>query len=77
MTISIESLLEEKEGAHCQFKEAKRNFDSDEAVKCCCALSNCGGGMLVFGITDKRPRIVVGSQAFEQPERTREKMALH
>lgn len=27
--------------------------------------------MLVFGITDKRPRHVVGSNAFEQPERTR------
>lgn len=29
------------------------------------------GGKLVFGISDKRPRQVVGSQAFEQPERTR------
>lgn len=75
MKICIESLLEEKEGAHFQFKQAAQRFDSDEAVRCCCALSNCGGGMLVFGITDKRPRKVVGSQAFEQPERTREKIA--
>jgi len=30
-----------------------------------------GGGKLVFGITDERPRQVVGSNAFNQPERTR------
>lgn len=75
MSINVEGLLEAKEGAHYQFKEAKQRFDSDEAVRCCCALSNCGGGMLVFGISDKRPRKVVGSLAFEQPERTREKIA--
>lgn len=63
MSINVEGLLEAKEGAHYQFKEAKQRFDSDEAVRCCCALSNCGGGMLVFGISDKRPRKVVGSLA--------------
>lgn len=70
--VTIEELLNAKEGEQYQFKEAKFRFDFEEAVKCCCALSNCGGGKLVFGITDKRPRSVVGSQAFEQPERTRE-----
>lgn len=34
-------------------------------------LANNGGGRLVFGITDKRPRSVIGSAAFDQPERTR------
>ena len=69
--ITIEDLLNAKEGEQYQFKEAKNRFDFTEAAKCCCALSNCGGGKLVFGITDKRPRQVVGSRAFEQPERTR------
>ena len=69
--ITIEELLEAKEGEQYQFKEAKRRFDSNEAARCCCALANCGGGRLVFGITDKRPRKVVGSNAFDQPERTR------
>lgn len=64
-------MLEVKEGEQFQFKEAKKRFDANEAVRCCCALANCGGGRLVFGITDKRPRQVVGSAAFEQPERTR------
>jgi ATP-dependent DNA helicase RecG len=68
----IERLLQAKEGESIQFKEAKNHYDFEEAVKICCALSNCGGGKLVLGVTDKRPRQVVGSQAFEQPERTRE-----
>ena len=67
----LEDILNAKEGEHFQFKEAKRRFDSGEAARCCCALANCGGGKLVFGITDKRPRKVVGSKAFDQPERTR------
>lgn len=70
-SITVEELMEAKEGEQYQFKEAKNRFDAKEAARCCCALSNCGGGMLVFGITDKRPRHVVGSNAFEQPERTR------
>ena len=68
---TIEELLNAQEGEHYQFKEAKNRFDSNEAARCCCALANCGGGKLVFGITDKRPRQVVGSLAFDQPERTR------
>lgn len=68
---TIEELLNAKEGEQYQFKEAKTRFDFGEAACCCCALANCGGGKLVFGITDKRPRQVVGSQAFDQPERTR------
>lgn len=69
--MKLEALLEAKEGEQYQFKEAKNKFDFGEAARCCCALANCGGGKLVFGITDKRPRKVVGSHAFEQPERTR------
>lgn len=68
---TVQTLLEAKEGEHVQFKEAKNRFDFGEAAKCCCALANNGGGKLVFGITDKRPRRVVGSAAFDQPERTR------
>lgn len=68
---TIEELLNAKEGEQYQFKEAKVRFDAGEAIRCCCALANCGGGKLIFGITDKRPRQVVGSKAFSQPERTR------
>jgi ATP-dependent DNA helicase RecG len=67
----IPELLNAPEGEHFEFKEAKKRFSFTEAVKYCCALANCGGGKLVLGVTDKRPRRVVGSGAFEQPERTR------
>ena len=69
--MDLVDILRAKEGEQNQFKEAKNRFDFNEALKCCCALANCGGGKLVFGITDERPRKVVGSNAFTQPERTR------
>ncbi len=69
---TIAELLKAKEGEQIQFKEAKHRFSFEEATKCCCGLANCGGGQLVFGISDKRPRQVVGSEAFAQPERVRE-----
>ncbi|MCL2831764.1 MAG: putative DNA binding domain-containing protein [Treponema sp.] len=68
---TIEELLNAPEGEHYEFKEARNKFDIQETLKYCCALANCGGGKLVLGITDSRPRKIVGSAAFEQPERTR------
>ena len=67
----LEELMTSKEGEHLEFKEARRNFHFETLVKYCAALSNEGGGKVILGVTDKRPRRVVGSQAFEQPERTR------
>ena len=34
--ITIDDLLNAKEGEHYQFKEAKRRCDSDEATQICC-----------------------------------------
>ena len=67
---TIEELLIASESEHYKFKEAKNKMALEEALKYCCALANCGGGKLVLGITDRRPRKVVGSAAFNQPERT-------
>lgn len=67
----IDELLNGVEGEHLEFKAARRNFHFEELLKYCTALANEGGGSIVFGITDKRPRTIVGTQAFEQPERTR------
>ena len=69
--MTVEKLLEAKEGESIRSKEAKNRFDFGETARCCCALANCGGGKSVFGITDERPRQMVGSNAFNQPERTR------
>jgi len=67
---TVEELLNAPEDERLEFKAARMRFGFDEVIKYCCALSNCGGGKIVFGITDRRPRQVVGSAAFEQPERT-------
>ena len=67
----VDSILNEIEGEKLEFKEARTSFQFDELVKYCAALANEGGGSIVLGVTDPRPRRVVGSQAFLQPERTR------
>jgi len=64
-------LLDAKEGENVEFKKAENAYEFDELVQYACALANRGGGYIALGITDKRPRHVVGTRAFEQPERTR------
>ncbi len=56
--------LDEREDEHLEFKEAKTHFDSDKLTRYCVALANEGGGRLVLGVTDRRPRRVVGTAAF-------------
>ncbi|MCG2778379.1 MAG: putative DNA binding domain-containing protein [Desulfobacterales bacterium] len=72
MTVNqLERIMTSKEGESLEFKEAKNTYDFEKLVKYCAALANEGGGKVVLGVTDNRPRCVVGSQAFKQPERTR------
>jgi len=40
-------------------------------VKYCAALANEGGGRIILGVSDKKPRKVVGSQAFTDLARTK------
>jgi ATP-dependent DNA helicase RecG len=63
--------MDSAEDEHLEFKEAKNRFDFEELVKYCCALANEGGGKIIFGVTDKRPRSVVGSKAFPELQRTK------
>lgn len=67
----LEEWMRGKEGENCEFKEAKGNFHFESLCKYACALANEGGGRIILGVTDARPRRVVGTQAFDQPERTR------
>lgn len=67
----LEKIMISKEGENLEFKEAKNSYHFENLVKYCAALANEGGGKLVLGVTDQRPRKVLGSQAFSQPERTR------
>lgn len=67
----LQEWLKAKEGEQFEFKEAKNNFHFEKLAKYCCALANEGGGKIILGVTDKRPRMVVGTNFFQQPEDTR------
>lgn len=67
MAVDLERLdlwLNKAEDERLEFKEARRQFDFDDLSKYMVALANEGGGHLVMGVTDKRPRKVVGTAAF-------------
>lgn len=72
MTTSDEfrALLERPEGTRVEFKSASGGFHFDELAKYCVALANEGGGTIVLGVTDGRPRRVSGTRAFPEPGRT-------
>lgn len=62
--------LREPEGANFEFKAAKQRYDFGELVGYCVALANEGGGKIILGATDRRPREIVGTAAFPEPGRT-------
>ncbi|MEJ8838739.1 ATP-binding protein [Ramlibacter sp. AN1133] len=62
--------LSEPEGVRLEFKEANQRFDFDKLVNYCVAVANEGGGKIILGVTDQRPRRIVGTKAFEEPGRT-------
>jgi len=53
-----------------EFKEAKAQFGFEKLIEYCVAIANEGGGYIVLGVSDKPPRKVVGTVAFDVPERT-------
>lgn len=67
----IRRLLASLEDERLEFKEAKKSYPFDKLLKYCAAIANEGGGRIIFGVSDQRPRQIVGSLAFNQPERTR------
>jgi len=74
MNTSLEQIhrfMIDLEGERLEFKEAQKSYPFDKLLRYCAAIANEGGGRIILGITDKRPREIVGTQAFSQPERTR------
>jgi len=55
----------EPEGQNLEFKEAKNQYDQKKLCRYCVAIANEGGGKLILGVADKRPRKIVGSKAFQ------------
>ena len=66
----VRAWLSEPEGTRLEFKEAKTGYQFDKLVEYCVALANEGGGKILLGVTDKRPRRIVGTAAFSEPGRT-------
>ena len=62
--------LAEPEGERIEFKTASNNFHFEKLVDYCVALANEGGGKIILGVTDRRPRSVIGTAAFAEPGRT-------
>lgn len=68
MTISIDQLniwMLSDENEHLDFKEARENYSLEKLAKYCVAFANEGGGYLILGVTDKKPRQVVGTNAYK------------
>jgi ATP-dependent DNA helicase RecG len=55
------------EGHRLEFKEARTQLDNKKLYKYCVAIANEGGGRLILGVSDKPPRPVVGTSAFNIP----------
>jgi len=66
----LDAWLSEPEAERLEFKEAKSNFHFETLARYCAALANEGGGKIIFGVTDRRPRRVVGSTVYAEPGRT-------
>ncbi|MCF3650060.1 ATP-binding protein [Synoicihabitans lomoniglobus] len=68
----FEQWLDAPEGTNIEFKSAAGGYHFDRLLQYCVALANEGGGQIIFGVTDRRPRSVSGTQAFAEPGRTEE-----
>lgn len=66
----IAQWLAAPEGGQLEFKTASSNFHFEKLVDYCAALANEGGGKIILGVTDRRPRDIVGTAAFAEPGRT-------
>jgi ATP-dependent DNA helicase RecG len=70
----LQQILAGLEGEHFEFKEWKTKDDFDGLTKYACALANEGGGKIVLGVADQRPRRIVGTQVWPQIEVTRKSL---
>lgn len=77
MSVSIEQLEDWMKGVedeHLEFKEAKNQYNTDKLIRYCSALANERGGKMILGVTDKKPRRVVGTKAFHESNDVKAKL---
>ena len=68
---SILKILNLPEDENLEFKAARNQYDFDKLVRYSAALANEGGGYFVLGVSDKRPRTIVGTSTFRSLAKTR------
>ncbi|MBR9701626.1 hypothetical protein GOV13_01765 [Candidatus Pacearchaeota archaeon] len=76
---TFERLLNaDSESEHLEFKEAKNQFPLKSGRKSLfgyyCAIANEKGGKLIFGVTNKVPRKVCGTKAFQDINKLKQKV---
>jgi ATP-dependent DNA helicase RecG len=64
------TLLSAPEGTRLEFKSARNSYEFDKLVNYCVALANERGDTIILGVSDKRPRDIVGTAAFPEPGET-------
>lgn len=47
-----------------EFKKAENGYDQEKLYGYCVAIANEGGGELILGVTDRKPRSIIGTRAF-------------
>jgi ATP-dependent DNA helicase RecG len=67
----LRAAMRRRENEHLEFKAARTRFDFENLCQYCAALANEGGGEIVLGVTDNRPRTIVGTDAFRNLEDTK------
>jgi ATP-dependent DNA helicase RecG len=67
-------LLNSNENEHVEFKEAKNTYNETLLCDYVAAIANEKGGKFVLGITDKKPRKIVGTHAFANIEKIKKKL---
>jgi ATP-dependent DNA helicase RecG len=72
----LERWLSAGEDEHVEFKAATQSFPFDKSIDYCVAIANEGGGKLILGVTDDRPRRVVGSNVVIDAMRLYDKLKL-
>ncbi len=77
MAVTIEQLekwMMSGEGERLEFKAARSEWNQTKLNRYCVALYNEGGGKLILGVNDGKPRKVVGSNAFLNLNDTKSKI---
>lgn len=57
------------EGHALEFKAAKSDYEREKLFRYCVAIANEGGGHFILGVSDKKPRQVVGTSVFRNPQK--------